>query len=171
MELGLRVASLNLRAYPNHDRVTDLAHLVAGESPDIVLLQECRHGWLNAICELAGLRGVHAHDAQPALGSPPPDGCAVAVRPSITIRDAWRIAPEQFSPEVVSQTIDEPLRAGYEVVPRASKHGSPRGPCSPTSTSTASTSSPDRSTPHRAPRAPEKDTASSASGSRSSTAQ
>jgi hypothetical protein len=114
----LRVASLNLRAYPNPKRSTTerLAQLIADQEPDIALLQECRKGWLEMVCEMAGLRGIYSHDVEPALAFPP-DGCGIAVRPPFRIEATRRIAPERFQPGAIGAAIPEDTPAGYEEMP------------------------------------------------------
>jgi len=63
----LRIASLNLRAYPNPTRsqVECLAALLAAYHPDVALLQECRRDWLPIIEGAAELTGVHSHFVPP----------------------------------------------------------------------------------------------------------
>jgi hypothetical protein len=115
----LRVASLNLHAYPNPrpSQIDRLARLIADQRPDIALLQECKKGWLDVVCEVTGLPGVYSHDVEPALAFPP-DGCAVAVHPTLQIRRAWRVAPDAFQPSAVQAEIAEETPIGYEHLPQ-----------------------------------------------------
>lgn len=116
-----RVASLNLRAYPNRgsDHVYRLARIVAAARPDVVLMQECRRAWVAIVCEAAGLEGVHSHEVEPCLpaGRLPPDGTAIAVRPPIEVGRSWRIAPNAFHPAAVNEHIPEPVPEELEAMP------------------------------------------------------
>lgn len=114
---SLRVLSLNLCAYFRTSPFNGLAQLIASHEPDIALLQECRRGWLDAICEAAGLEGVHSHDAPPEQPRWPRDGCAVAVRPPLQIDRTWRIPGGDFQPEAVRAEIDEETPPDHEVLP------------------------------------------------------
>lgn len=113
----MRVVTLNLRAYPNHSRIRDLADLIARQEPDLLLVQECRRKWLGTILETAGLVGIHSHDVGPQLASAPPDGCAIAVRPPLALGSAWRLPVDRFHPAVVARAIREPIPAKYENLP------------------------------------------------------
>jgi hypothetical protein len=63
--LRVRIASLNLRATPNRrpQRLVPLFELLALASPDLVLLLECRAGWLDLLCARNGLSGVRSNDS------------------------------------------------------------------------------------------------------------
>jgi hypothetical protein len=113
----MRVVSLNLRAYPQHRRIADLALLIASHEPDLVLLQECRRGWLDTVASITGLNCVHSHDVVPLLDELPPDGCVIGVRAPLDLRDAWRLAPSDFAPKVVKGYIDESTPVRYESMP------------------------------------------------------
>lgn len=115
----MRVAALNLRAYFNRSRrgVGDLPQLIADQKADVVLLQECRRPWFDAICGAAGVSGIHSHDAQPRPPRKPPDGCAIAVRAPIEILRSWRLGPERFQPAVVAKVINEETPIGFEEMP------------------------------------------------------
>lgn len=122
MNRPLRVVSLNLRAYPNPraNQIEDLATLIAGHQPDIVLVQECMRPWLDVICRTAGLTGVHSHDVAPEVPHSefPPDGTAIAVRPPIQIERGWRLDPALFETEAVRAEIEEDTPAGFETLRR-----------------------------------------------------
>ncbi len=121
MSSELRVASLNLRAYPNPQRgqINRLARIIRAQECDVVLLQECLRPWLDVVCEVTGFTGVHSHRLSPA--TPPdafsPDGCAIAVRPSIELGSCRRIPPESFMPSAVQEAIFEEPPAGFEPMP------------------------------------------------------
>jgi hypothetical protein len=115
---SVRVVSLNLRAYPNHGRIGDLADLIARHTPDVLLLQECRRSWLDTITSVTGLTGLHSHDLDPPLDVKPADGCAIAIRSPLQVKQAWRLLPERFAPAVVARDIDEPTAPKYEVIPQ-----------------------------------------------------
>jgi len=74
----IRIAALNLCAYPNRGWRAGLGELLAEASPDIVLLQEVRRSWVDRLVAATGLHFVHAHDVTPA-NARPPDGVAVSV--------------------------------------------------------------------------------------------
>src|SRR4051794_3229033 len=109
--LELRVASLNLRAYPNPTRsqVECLAALLAAHRPDVALLQACRRDWLPTIKATAELTGVHSHFVPPETPRRafPPDGCAIAVRSPIRIESSWRVEPALFGSGAVEEIEDE----------------------------------------------------------------
>jgi hypothetical protein len=117
----LRVVSLNLRAYPNPNsgQIGRLAAIIAECEPDVVLLQECRQGWLEVVCDAAALKGKHAHRVAPdtPLSNYSPDGTAIAVRDPISIERVWRIAPEEFRPETVQQHLYEVLPQDFKPMP------------------------------------------------------
>ena len=117
----LRVASLNLRAYPNTGRahVEALSKLLADEGCDIVLLQECRRPWLALVCQTTGLTGYHAHTLAPAVAPRAfsPDGCAIAISSKLNVIRTWRIAPEAFLPDAVQTGIFEELPARFKQMP------------------------------------------------------
>lgn len=113
----MRFASLNLRAYPNHNRIRDLAALIARHEPDVLLLQECRRAWLDVVLGATGLIGVHSHDVDEPLATRPPDGCAIAVRKPLVLSRSWRLPPERFDPEAVAQAIQEPTPPGHATLP------------------------------------------------------
>lgn len=111
----LRVASLNLRAYPNHNNIGKLAKLLARHRPDIVLLQECKRPWLGVVCEEGCFDfSAHSHDVEPRLpySAFPPDGTAIAVRSPLVLGEVWRIEPNAFKPAVVKARIPEVTPAG-----------------------------------------------------------
>src|SRR4051812_40974562 len=78
---NLRVASLNLRAYPNprREQIQGLAEIIAEQRCDVVLLQECLRPWLEVVCEVAEMTGVHSHRLPPDSSTKEfsPDGCAI----------------------------------------------------------------------------------------------
>jgi hypothetical protein len=117
----LRIVSLNLRAYfgPGGSQAEDLANLIASHEADVVLLQEARPRWLDVVCRAAGLHGAHSLDValQPAGGRG--DGCVVAVRPPLRIERLWRLDPSAFAPALVAAALNDPVPAGYEVLPGA----------------------------------------------------
>ena len=121
MSAELRVASLNLRAYPNPQRgqINRLARIIREQECDVVLLQECLRPWLDVVCEVTGFTGVHSHRLSP--DTPPdafsPDGCAIAVRPSIELGSCRRIPPESFMPAAVQRAIFEEPPADFEPMP------------------------------------------------------
>jgi hypothetical protein len=82
-----------------------------------VLLQECRRGWLERICETAGLTGVRTHDVQPARTDLPADGCAIAVRAPWRIENAAPIPREMFDPHAIAEFSQERAPAGYDQIP------------------------------------------------------
>jgi hypothetical protein len=122
MPTDLRIASLNLRAYPNpaHDQIHRLAELIAEQRCDVVLLQECLRPWLKVVCETAGMRGLHAHSCSPEEhpGEFSPDGCAIAVREPIELRRCWRMPPQSFMPDTVGRAIFEEPPEGFEPMPK-----------------------------------------------------
>ncbi|MBY5162102.1 endonuclease/exonuclease/phosphatase family protein [Salsipaludibacter albus] len=115
------MCGLNLRAYPNPDsqQIHRMARLVAAREPDVVLLQECKRGWLEPVCEPAGLDGVHAHHVAPDTprSAYPPDGTAIAVRAPLRIERAWRIPPEDFLPKTVQEQLFEEPPHDLEPLP------------------------------------------------------
>jgi Endonuclease/Exonuclease/phosphatase family len=115
----MRVVSMNLRAYfgPGGSQIEDLAALISGHEPDVVLLQEMRPRWLEVVCRAAGLSGVHSLDVSPVLHAWRGDGCGVAVRPPLQIERAWRLDPGAFEPVTVASRIAEPVPVGFEVLP------------------------------------------------------
>lgn len=117
----LRVCSLNLRAYPNPgaEQVQRLAELLAVREPDVVLLQECKRGWLEPVCQAAGLEGVHAHDVAPDTprSAYPPDGTAIGVRPPLKVERAWRLPPDEFLPTTVQDHLFEEPTDDLEAMP------------------------------------------------------
>jgi hypothetical protein len=113
----LRVASINLRGFPSHGRIAGLAVLIARHTPDVLLLQECRRGWLDVVAGATGMEGVHSRDVDPRLDVRPLDGCALAVRPPLKIRRAWRLSPERFDPAAVASPIDKRTPTGEERMP------------------------------------------------------
>ena len=113
----MRILSLNLQSYPNHNRIGELAALVASYDPDVALFQECRRSWFETLMERTGLVGVHSHDLEPVLRQSPPDGCAIGVKAPLGITRSWRLPPETFQPAVVSQGVAEPVPAGFETLP------------------------------------------------------
>src|SRR5207244_1182546 len=83
---------------------------------DVALLQECKKGWLDVICDATGLGGVYSHDVEPALPFPP-DGCAIAVRHPIEMTRTWRVPPVEFQPSAIQAEIPEDIPAGYDGLP------------------------------------------------------
>lgn len=63
----MRIASLNLRATPNRSaaKLAPLIELLDGGSADVVLLQECRAGWLKLVCDELGFDGVRSNELTP----------------------------------------------------------------------------------------------------------
>ena len=115
----MRVVSMNLRAYfgPGGSLIEDLAALIAAHEPDVVLLQEMRPRWLEVVCRVAGLSGMHSLDVTPVLRRWRGDRCAVAVRPPRQIERAWRLEPGAFEPVAVGSRIDESVPIRFEVLP------------------------------------------------------
>lgn len=117
----LRIGSLNLRAYPNPKRgqIRSLAKVIREQKCDVVLLQECLRPWLQVVCEVAGMTGVHSHRLPP--DSPTrafsPDGCAIAVRSPIELGKRWRIPPESFMPQAVQREFSEDPSDDFEPMP------------------------------------------------------
>lgn len=121
MGSDLRVGSLNLRAMPNPDfhQIHRLTRIIAEQDLDVVLLQECLRPWLQVVCDETGMTGIHSHLLQPHIPSEEfsPDGCAIAVRPSIHVVNSWRIPPASFMPEVVQREIFEEPPEGFQPMP------------------------------------------------------
>lgn len=115
----MKVVSLNLRAYPNPEQgqIARLAELIADQQPDLVLLQECKKGWLEVVCQAAGFDGVRSQDVKPTLEHGVQDSAAIAVRAPLEIKKAWRIDPEHFQPSFVGNKIRDEVPAGYEQLP------------------------------------------------------
>lgn len=115
----MRVVSMNLRAYfgPGGSQIENLAALIAAHEPDVVLLQEMRPRWLDVVCRVAGLSGMHSLDVTPVLPAWRGDGCAVAVRPPLRIERAWRLETGAFEPVAVGSRIDESVPIGFEILP------------------------------------------------------
>lgn len=117
---ALRVVSLNLRATPNR-RPSALAPLVAllsRQQPDVVLLQECRAGWIDLVCGELELDGISTHELLAGTAGLPADGCAVAVRSPLRIMTARSIGPQMFMPAVIEGLIGEDTPPGYERLPQ-----------------------------------------------------
>jgi len=117
----VRIASLNLRAMPNRDftKLEPLAALLASFDPDVVLLQECRAGWLEFVCAQSGLSGVRSHDLLDGVEGLPADGTAVAVRAPLQIDTATTLSAEQFAPAAVHALVGPDTPSGYEQLPAA----------------------------------------------------
>jgi hypothetical protein len=121
MSRSIRVASLNLRAYPNPSgtQIRSLASLLSAHRPDVALLQECMRGWVPVIEETAGLVGVHSHLVPPETPKRafPPDGCAIAVRSPVQIESSRRVDPALFKAERVHAEVEDELPSGFEDLP------------------------------------------------------
>ena len=115
----VRVASLNLRAMPNRNinKLEPLAELLASCSPDVVMLQECRAGWLEYICARAGLSGLRAHDLLGDAEVLPADGTAIAVRPPLRIASASTLETADFAPSAVEALVGPDTLPRYSVLP------------------------------------------------------
>lgn len=115
----VRVVSLNLRATPSR-RKTALAPLIAlldQQHPDIVLLQECRKGWTELVCQELGLEGLSTHDLLEGTAGLPADGCAIGVRPPLRILSAQPVEPAMFMPAAIETLIGPDTPSGYERLP------------------------------------------------------
>lgn len=116
---SIRVANLNLSAYPNPPRgqIHRLAELLAEQEPDIILMQECLRPWLQVVCDVTETIGVHAHDDAQRLADFPPDGCAIAVRPPLILDRPRRIPPDAFEMPAVDRVIGDTPPPGCDPIP------------------------------------------------------
>lgn len=116
-QLLVRVAALNLCAYPNKGWRPALASLLSDARPDVVLLQEVRRGWLSPIADATGLKLTHSHDVSPRVSPRPPDGVVIGARPDFLLERAWHLDPEAFEPANVRVRVEEPTPNGHAELP------------------------------------------------------
>lgn len=116
----VRVVSLNLRATPNRrpSALAPLVELLGRQQPDVVLLQECRAGWIELVCRELELDGISTHELLAGTAGLPADGCAVAVRSPLLIMTARPIEPQTFMPAAVEALIGPDTPPGYERLPQ-----------------------------------------------------
>jgi hypothetical protein len=115
----VRIVALNLRATPSR-RLTALAPLLAlldRQHPDVVLLQECRKGWTELVCQELGLEGVSTHELLEGTAGLPADGCAIGVRPPLRTVSARCVEPGMFMPAAIETLIGPDTPSGYEQLP------------------------------------------------------
>jgi hypothetical protein len=103
----IRVISLNLRSMPNRAmaRLAPLVELLDSHAPDLVLLQECRRGWCEHVCEALGMDGAMSHDLLGGVARLPADGTAVCARRPLRLGAAQTLAETDFDPAVVLQLL------------------------------------------------------------------
>jgi hypothetical protein len=106
---------------PNRNiaKLEPLADLLDSFHPDVVMLQECRAGWLEYICTRVGLTGVRAHDVLGDVGGLPADGTAVAVRAPLRITHASTLTTEDFAPDAIHALIGPDTLPRYSELPDA----------------------------------------------------
>ena len=116
---SLRVVSLNLRATPARKLASlmPLISLLGSQEPEVLLLQECRAGSVELICQELDLHAISTHEMLEPTPGLPSDGCAVAVRPPLRILSALPIPERLFSPAAIEELIGPDTPPGYEHLP------------------------------------------------------
>jgi hypothetical protein len=87
------------------------------QQPDVVLLQECRKGWTEFVCQELGLQGVSTHELLEGAAGLPADGCAIGVRPPLRTMSAQTVEPGIFMPPAIETLIGPDTPSGYEQLP------------------------------------------------------
>jgi hypothetical protein len=116
---SLRVVSLNLRATPGRrlESLIPLINLLGSQQPDVVLVQECRAGWIDLIGKELGLDGISTHELLEPTPGLPADGCAVAVRAPLRILGALPVQERLFRPAAIEALIGPDTPPGYDQLP------------------------------------------------------
>lgn len=109
---SLRVVSRNLRATPARklESLMPLISLLGSQEPDVLLLQECRAGWVDLICQELDLHGVSTHELLEAT-----PGRLTGARLPVRIRSALPVRERLFSPAAIERLVGADTPPGYGI--------------------------------------------------------
>jgi hypothetical protein len=98
-------------------KLAPLIGLLDSLAPDVVLLQECRAGWCESVCDGLGMAGLWSHDLLDGVAGLPADGTAIGLRRPFRIDRAQTLVDADFDPTLILELDDCERRESAAGVP------------------------------------------------------